>query len=94
MMWPFRKYSEDTLRQAHKHSIHHRAEIETSQLCGCFHCRATYPPSAITEWTDTQKPKPEQTAMCPECGIDAVLGDKSGFDVEGKFLRAMQRRWF
>jgi len=94
MMWPLRRYAKDVLRQAHRHSIHHRAEIEASTICGCFNCRAIFPPAAITEWTDTGNPEPEQTAMCPDCGIDAVLGDKSGFEIEVKFLRAMQRRWF
>ncbi len=27
---------------AHRHSIHHRAEILKSELCGCFHCLAIF----------------------------------------------------
>jgi hypothetical protein len=41
-----------SVEAAHKHSSHHRTEIEASQICGCFYCFSTYPPSAIIEWID------------------------------------------
>ena len=78
------------LDAAHKHCIFHRAEIEASELFGCFHCRRSGPVAEITEWTDDG-----DTALCPKCGIDSVLGSASGFPVaNGLFLGAMKRRWF
>ncbi|WP_394692016.1 cytoplasmic protein [Hyphobacterium sp.] len=75
---------------AHKRSIYHRAEIERSQHCGCFSCLAVFEPSEIAEWTDE-----ETTALCPKCGIDAVIGDASGFPAVDKvFLTGMNKRWF
>ncbi len=88
------KFPEDWLHDAHKHSIFHRAEIEASALCGCFHCRRTFAPGEIDEWTDEDRPPQEQTALCPRCGIDSVIGDKSGFPLTIEFLRAMKRKWF
>lgn len=44
---------------AHKHSIRHRAELEASEICGCFYCLSTYPPTEIAEWIDDG-----QTALC------------------------------
>jgi hypothetical protein len=82
------------LRRAHKRSIRHRAEIEASRLCGCFYCRAVYPPGEIADWTDTEALVAEQTALCPRCGIDSVIGDKSGFEITGEFLAEMKAAWF
>ena len=77
---------------AHAHSSRHRPEIERSRRCGCFYCLRTYPPEAITEWI--QEPGVGETARCPRCGIDSVIGTASGVPVTGAFLRRMHARWF
>lgn len=77
---------------AHAHSSRHRASIERSDVCGCFYCLATYAPAAIVEWID--EPGGGQTAMCPACGIDSVVGSASGAPITDTFLRAMHVRWF
>jgi len=82
------------LRTAHKRSIRHRAEIEASTVCGCFYCQETFDPSEIEDWTDTRNPVSEQTALCPRCGIDSVIGDKSGFAITPEFLAEMNKAWF
>jgi hypothetical protein len=74
---------------AHRHSWLHRAAIESSAHCGCFYCLAVYPPSAIREWVDGG-----ETALCPRCGIDSVIGDASGYPLSGELLRAMKKHWF
>jgi hypothetical protein len=63
--WVFDLPETDPLRAAHKRSIHHRAEIEASTVCGCFYCKETFAPSDIQDWTDTSNPVAEQTALCP-----------------------------
>jgi len=68
-----RQYDPIDLKAAHKHSIRHREEVVASKLCICFHCMASFPPSEIKEWTDQQWHALETTALCPKCGIDAVL---------------------
>jgi hypothetical protein len=82
------------IRDAHRHSIHHRSEIESSELCGCFYCRAQFPPSKIVEWVDDDSDSRGTTAICPHCGIDSVLGDRSGFPVSAEFLAEMHLYWF
>jgi hypothetical protein len=77
------------LRAAHKCSIHHRPQIEASKLCGCFSCLSIFPPGKIEEWTDAV-----DTALCPLCGIDAVIGDASGFPITKEFLSEMCQAWF
>jgi hypothetical protein len=35
-----------------------------------------------------------QTALCPKCGIDAVIGSASGYPISREFLAEMHRHWF
>ncbi len=86
--------NKENLDIAHKKSIYHKRQIIESEICGCFHCLAIFPPSSICEWTDTNKEEDFHTALCPECGIDSVLGSKSEYQITKEFLTAMQRRWF
>lgn len=37
------------LLAAHKCSIHHRLQIESSSLCGCFSCLSTFLPVKIED---------------------------------------------
>ena len=81
------------LRVAHKKSIRHRIEVENSEICGCFSCLQSFPPMDITNWTDGPEIE-HQTALCPYCGIDSVIGSKSGFEITQDFLSNMQKAWF
>jgi hypothetical protein len=84
----------DNVQLAHRHSIDHRAEILASGSCGCFYCCAIFPPARIRAWTDAIGSGEGQTALCPECGIDSVIGDCSGIPVTGEFLTEMHAYWF
>jgi hypothetical protein len=79
----------NAIREAHRHSSNHRAELLASDWCGCFYCHAVYSPNEITDWTDD-----DQTALCAKCGIDSVIGAKSGFPITPEFLAEMNRYWF
>jgi hypothetical protein len=74
---------------AHKHCSLHRSELEKSELCGCFYCLAIFAPSEIVEWIDDG-----QTAICPKCPVDAVVGSASGFPITRELLQRMHNRWF
>lgn len=75
--------------EAHKRCIHNWSELTVSAKCGCFYCLEIYSPNEVAEWTDD-----DDTAICPRCGIDAVIGDASGFSVTTEFMGRMHRRWF
>ena len=79
--------------RAHRHSIRHRDEVLASEICGCFYCGAIFPPDDITEWTDEWE-SIGQTALCPRCGIDSVIGAESGYPVTAEFLSHMKGHWF
>jgi len=80
---------DDDIQEAHRRSIRHRDEVLASEKCGCFYCLENFPPSSISTWADS-----EATALCPFCGIDAVIGSASGFPVTREFLERMRKYWF
>lgn len=79
---------------AHRNSMLNRPEIEKSKKCGCFHCLRIFNRSEINEWTDNQENLEGDTAICPYCEIDSVLGDASGYDINREFLINMHNFWF
>jgi hypothetical protein len=84
----------DTLRAAHNHCIFHKQEVLNSKVCGCFYCLANFSPNDIIEWIEEERPK-EETARCPKCEIDAVIGSASGYPVTDKnFLQNMYQYYF
>lgn len=76
--------------EAHKFSAHHREMLERDSLCGCFSCLAIFHPSEIDTWYDDRG----ETAACPFCGIDSVIGESSGYPVTREFLKMMKNYWF
>jgi len=82
------------LRVAHRKSSNHRGEIEGSHRCGCFYCKGIFGPNQIVDWIDTSNPHSQQTALCPACGIDSMIGDASGLQITEEFLEEMRTAWF
>ena len=78
--------------RAHKHSIRNRVEILASDHCGCFFCLAVFSPNAIERWVNEMDSS--QTALCPKCGIDSVIGSLSDFPINEEFLTQMELHWF
>ncbi len=74
---------------AHKHASRHRQEIEASARCGCFFCFRTFGQAEIKVWIDAN-----QTALCPKCGVDSVLGSASNHRLDDTFLRGMHTHFF
>lgn len=84
-------YSKSDIIDAHDYSIHNRNHIEKSYYCGCFCCGRIFRPFQIRsyDWIDDN-----DTALCPYCGIDSVIGDYSGFPVTKDFFNEMKEYWF
>ena len=76
------------LEKAKEHAAHNRQSLTTEQVCGCFFCQRIFGSKEIA-WPDD-----DDTAMCPYCGIDAVIGESSGLPITKQFLRSMREFWF
>lgn len=81
---------------AHRHCNNNREEIARSAVCGCFYCGESFQPGEIDRWVDwvDKDDGLGVTALCPRCGIDAVIGAASDYPLTADFLAAMHRRWF
>ena len=79
---------------AHQYSSNHREQVLESKQCGCFYCLEIFPPSKIDEWVDENENEIGQTALCPFCGVDSVIGSDSGVSITEEFLKAMHQVWF
>lgn len=97
----------DDVTLAHTHCGNNRSELLASEICGCFCCLEIFPPSEIVDWIDEGdlplfrnnvlvriNDQREQSAMCPKCGIDSVIGSRSGYPITAEFLSRMEKRWF
>jgi hypothetical protein len=83
------------IKQAQRHASWHRDDVLRSAICGCYCCRQTFSPTEIKDWIDEWETDGSlHTALCPRCGVDAVLGNLSGFPITPEFLQAMHDYWF
>ena len=74
---------------AHGHSSDNKNEISKSNRCSCFYCLESFPSDEVRQWVNG-----ENTAICPNCGIDSVIGDASGLSLNKEFLISMKKYWF
>ena len=91
---PFQERHRHPYRAAHRHSSSHRAEILQSDRCRCFYCLASFAPGEIKEWIDDGPQEIGQTALCPRCGIDSVIGSASGVPLDDDFFQKMNEVFF
>jgi hypothetical protein len=94
-LWKWIRWlTSNAVERAHKHCGWNRQELFASDRCGCFCCCAVFKATEITEWIDEDDEGIGQTAMCPRCGIDSVIGSASGFPITARFLAKMESHWF
>lgn len=75
------------LEELHKLSVNHKEALNEAGEIGCYYCCNFFKADAVTEWCDDG-----ETALCPNCGIDAVLPKKSDLTLD--ILKAMYVYWF
>jgi hypothetical protein len=86
------------LESLHRFSSRHRDLLARSSQAGCFHCLAIFDPAEIVDWVDgpasvSGDTREGATALCPRCGIDAVL-PSAVVDLDAELLAEMRRHWF
>ena len=78
-----------SIAEACDYSIQHKAALEASWIAACYYCQTVFPASMVSEFTDGG-----ETALCPYCGIDAVLPSAAGYDFSQASLQALNEFWF
>lgn len=73
------------IKDAADEAIYNASKIKKDTICSCYCCCSTYTGENIQEYIDN-----ERTALCPVCGIDAVIPEK----IEEEKLEEMYKFWF
>ncbi len=84
-------YQKTDIVLAHRNRQYDYDLIRRSDFCGCFQCGEIFKPSHLQaeDWTDGG-----ETALCPHCGMDSVIGDAAGFPISEEFLNEMKEHRF
>ena len=83
----------DALKAVYSHSIRNEESILKSDFCGCFHCISIFPVADVKSSAMMVEKDGFRTAICPICGIDAVLGDAS-VEITAELLESMNEYYF
>ena len=65
------------MNEAGRRSYKVRHHLEQTDKCGCYYCLRIFSPKDIDEWVDANS-----TAICPFCGIDAVVPFQLDLDID------------
>ena len=83
--------SENELQKINEYSINNIPLLEEAQKCGCFFCGRIFDSNEIAESVEDEG---DDTAICPFCGIDSVIGESSGYKITAELLKQMHDYWF
>jgi hypothetical protein len=82
-------YIGPSIQEASEYSVDHRERLEHSRLAACYYCQTVFDPVEISEYIDDGS-----TALCPFCGIDAVIPSAAGYVFSAVNLEALNAFWF
>ena len=72
-------------------TLYNKPILSKSKMASCYSCISTFPVTEIKEFVDMN----DDTALCPKCGIDAVLGDATDLPIHNlEYLQAMHNFGF
>lgn len=67
-------------------AMRNKKKLETISTAGCYQCLKTFNSNQVKEFTDQG-----ETALCPFCGIDAVLPMEN---INEEYLIEVKKYWF
>ena len=85
-----------SLEELHKYSFGNKERIERSNKCGCFYCGKIFNSEDVDYFIHEKSGV--ETAVCPYCGIDSVIGDENKevehIEITDELLKNMKNRYF
>lgn len=85
------KISKEDYVKAFSYTKNNKDLILSGERCGCFACTNLFYTYEIQYWICNEY---EETALCPYCFQDALIGENSGFTITREFLIAMNEHWY
>ena len=83
-------FTKKDIIKAHDYSSNNKESLSRSKICGCFYCEEIFNPAKIDCWLRDSA----ATAFCPNCSVDSIIGDDSGYPITKEFLSQMYIYWF
>lgn len=80
---------EAQLKRLHTYSSHNKSQIAAANTCYCFYCKRRISKDDIKDYTDDG-----QTAICPACGVDAIIPDSIEEPLDDAVISEMNEYWF
>ena len=81
--------TKEEMKGIHSHTLRNRKEIEASDNCVCISCCEIFYAAAVEDYIDEG-----ETALCPICGIDAVIGDCTGISMDTETVNELNKEFF
>ena len=75
--------------EIYKHSCRNHAELKQSLKCGCFSCGRIFDATEVEDYIDGG-----ETALCPYCDVESVVGDASGIELNLIVLNELNKMYF
>lgn len=84
-------FEKKTLDDILEHTKGNENDILHSKKCSCLFCRQTYGARMVSDWSNEGN---KISAVCPECGMTAVVGDASGYSFNHDELKKLNETFF
>lgn len=69
--------------------LNNRQYLKKDKICGCYACLTIFKTVEIEDWLDKKT-----TAVCPYCGMDAIVSESCGYKPTEKILKLLHNREF
>lgn len=80
---------EELIKKAAIMSLNNRTQVVKSNKCGCYYCCSIFNAEDVIFFVDEGT-----TALCPKCGVDAVIPDSIIVDLNYMLLEELKKYWF
>lgn len=88
----FPKLTHEDYYTLNSQSAYNKHLVEKFHQCGCFHCGNRFTSNEITQWL--KEADGDDTALCPYCGVDAVIVGTKLLPLSTALLSMLYVDWF
>lgn len=86
--------SDEELHEMLTHCKGNRKEIEASSHCVCLYCQEVYRATEVKDYIIDSSLDFKETALCPRCGANTVLGDVTGIPFYEELIAKLHCHYF
>ena len=73
----------------HAYASNNKELIKESEYCYCFYCKKQFESKEVVKYLEG-----ENTALCPHCGIDAIIPNNVDEPIDNELIEGMNKYWF